>query len=146
MSDRDTKLKPCPFCGNEPTIVVRKGKDGWRDRYSILCDYEHGGCGAESGWYHYESEAVEAWNKRVPQRTATMQGMERQEKRKPMTEQEYIQTGNMEQLVHVIHLMTTSCFVCGKDGVDYKRCYFHKKCTGPKEIEEWLKEPHNSFE
>lgn len=77
MSDRDTKLKPCPFCGNEPTIVVRKGKDGWRDRYSILCDYEHGGCGAESGWYHYESEAVEAWNKRVPQRTATMQGMER---------------------------------------------------------------------
>ena len=60
-----TELKPCPFCGGEPTIVVRKGKDGWRDRYSILCDYEHGGCGAESGWYHYESEAVEAWNKRV---------------------------------------------------------------------------------
>jgi Lar family restriction alleviation protein len=66
MSDRDTKLKPCPFCGNEPTIIVRKGKDGWRDRYSVLCDYEHGGCGAESGWYHYEAEAVASWNKRVP--------------------------------------------------------------------------------
>ena len=63
MTER--KLKPCPFCGNEPTIIVRKGKDGWRDRYSVLCDYEHGGCGAESGWYHYETEAVESWNKRV---------------------------------------------------------------------------------
>ena len=63
----------------------------------------------------------------------------------PMTKQEYIQTCNTEQLVHVIHLMTTCCYVCGKDGVDYKRCYFHKKCTGPKEIEEWLKEPHTPF-
>ena len=62
------------------------------------------------------------------------------------TEQEYIQSCNTEQLVHVIHLMTTSCYVCGKEGVDYKRCYFHKKCTGPKEIEEWLKEPHDPFE
>ena len=60
-----TELKPCPFCGNEPTIVIRKGKDGWRDRYSVLCDYEHGGCGAESGWYHYEAEAISSWNKRV---------------------------------------------------------------------------------
>ena len=62
--------------------------------------------------------------------------------KEPMTEQEYLQTCNTEQLVHVIHLMTTCCYVCGKDGVDYKRCYFHKKCTGPKEIEEWLKQPH----
>ena len=73
MSDRDTKLKPCPFCGNEPTIVVRKGKDGWRDRYSILCDYEHGGCGAESGWYHYKSEAIESWNHRVSEKSAESQ-------------------------------------------------------------------------
>ena len=62
----EQELKPCPFCGNEPTIVIRKGKDGWRDRYSVLCDYEHGGCGAESGWYHYEAEAIASWNKRVP--------------------------------------------------------------------------------
>ena len=65
---------------------------------------------------------------------------------KPMTNEEYMRSCNTEQLVHVIHLMTTSCYVCGSDGVDYKRCYFHKKCTGPKEIEEWLKEPHDSFE
>jgi len=63
-----------------------------------------------------------------------------------MTNEEYLRSCNTEQLVHVIHLMTTCCYVCGKEGVDYKRCYFHKKCTGPKEIEEWLKEPHDPFE
>lgn len=62
MAEIDT----CPHCGGEGTIIVRKGKDGWRDRFAVLCDYEHGGCGAESGWYHSEIEAVEAWNKRVP--------------------------------------------------------------------------------
>jgi hypothetical protein len=64
----------------------------------------------------------------------------------PMTNEEYIKSCSTEQLVQVIHLMTTSCYVCGKDGVDYKRCYFRKKCTGPKEIEEWLKEPHDFYE
>lgn len=58
-------LKKCPFCGGEGTVIVRKGKDGWRDRYAVLCDYNHGGCGAESGWYHYEEEAIESWNRRV---------------------------------------------------------------------------------
>lgn len=62
-----TELKPCPFCGERESVrqIVRRGKDGWRDRYSVLCDYEDGGCGAESGWYHYEIEAIEAWNSRV---------------------------------------------------------------------------------
>ena len=58
-------LKPCPFCGNnEPTIRIFRGKDGWRDRYAVLCRYDEGGCGAESGLYHYEEEAIYAWNKR----------------------------------------------------------------------------------
>lgn len=59
------ELKPCPFCGNEPTIRIFKGKDGWRDRYAVICRYDEGGCGAESGLYHYESEAIEAWNRRM---------------------------------------------------------------------------------
>lgn len=58
-------LKKCPFCGGEGTVIIRKGKDGWRDRYAVLCDYNYGGCGAESGWYHYEEEAVESWNRRT---------------------------------------------------------------------------------
>jgi Lar family restriction alleviation protein len=70
MNDKDraeekSKLLRCPFCGGEGTVIVRKGKNGWRDRYAVLCDYEHGGCGAESGWYHYEAEAIEAWNRRA---------------------------------------------------------------------------------
>ena len=60
-----TALKPCPFCGSEPTIRIFRGKDGWRDRYAVLCRYDEGGCGAESGLYHYEEEAIEAWNRRV---------------------------------------------------------------------------------
>lgn len=62
---RMAELKPCPFCGSEPTIRVYRGKDGWRDRYAVLCRYDEGGCGAESGLYHYENEAVEAWNRRA---------------------------------------------------------------------------------
>lgn len=59
------ELKLCPFCGSEPTIRIFRGKDGWRDRYAVLCRYDEGGCGAESGLYHYEEEAIEAWNRRV---------------------------------------------------------------------------------
>lgn len=62
------KLKPCPFCGNDPTIRIFKGKDGWRDRYAVLCRYDEDGCGAESGLYHYEQEAVEAWNRRTSEK------------------------------------------------------------------------------
>lgn len=72
-----------------------------------------------------------------------MEWKERDKERKAnMTNEEYIRTCSTAELVHVIHLMTTSCYVCGSDGVDYRRCYFRKQCTGPKEIEEWLKEPH----
>ena len=60
------ELRHCPFCGNElPVIVTRAGRDGWRNRCSVLCDYNDGGCGAEGGWYHYREEAIEAWNRRA---------------------------------------------------------------------------------
>ena len=60
------ELKPCPFCGNEEvTLIVRKGKQGWRDRFLVLCSYDDYGCGAGRGWYHYEEEAIEAWNRRT---------------------------------------------------------------------------------
>ncbi len=60
-----SELKPCPFCGNTPTIRIFRGRDGWRDRYAVICRYDEGGCGAESGLYHYEEEAIEAWNRRA---------------------------------------------------------------------------------
>ena len=59
-------MRPCPFCGSKdaPKIAKRYGANGWRDRYAILCDYEDGGCGSESGWYHELAEAVGCWNMR----------------------------------------------------------------------------------
>lgn len=61
-----SELKPCPFCGSgdAPRLMTRHGKDGWRDRYYVLCDYSDGGCRSSSGWYHYIEEAVECWNMR----------------------------------------------------------------------------------
>ena len=66
MSD-EIKLRECPFCGSTdaPRLYTRHGKDGCRDMYIVLCDYDDGGCGSSSGWYHYPSEAVECWNRRA---------------------------------------------------------------------------------
>ena len=63
----EIEIKPCPFCGEKsPVRMIRRyGKDGWRDRYCVLCDYESGGCGAESGWSHYFEEALDLWNRRA---------------------------------------------------------------------------------
>lgn len=60
-------LIPCPFCGETESVrmMIRKGKDGWRDRYFVRCEYDSGGCGAESGWYHSEEEAADSWNRRA---------------------------------------------------------------------------------
>jgi Lar family restriction alleviation protein len=65
------ELKPCPFCGEEPQAIRIKGKDGWRDRYTVRCPYDHGGCGAEGGMYHSEAEAAWAWNQRNEWRPLT---------------------------------------------------------------------------
>ena len=61
------KLKPCPFCGEYGSVrlMTRHGKDGWRDRFYVLCEYDSGGCGASGGWYHTKEEAIEAWNRRA---------------------------------------------------------------------------------
>lgn len=58
-----THLEPCPHCGNpKPHGRRYQGRDGFRDRFSVLCDYAEGGCGAESGHYHTIAEAVTNWN------------------------------------------------------------------------------------
>ena len=61
------KLKPCPFCGsNSVTIRLIKADDVrlFRDRYAVTCDYNSGGCGAESGWGYSTAEATRLWNTR----------------------------------------------------------------------------------
>ena len=66
-SEWNENIKPCPFCGETESVRLmnRVGKDGWRDRFYVLCEYDNGGCGAQSGWYHSVIEAVESWNQRA---------------------------------------------------------------------------------
>ena len=45
-------------------IRVEPGKDGWRTRYFVLCNYDEGGCGAAGGERHSIDEAVWCWNER----------------------------------------------------------------------------------
>ena len=59
-------IKPCPFCGNEkPVLMTRRGIDGWRDYFYVLCDFNDCGCGASGQWNHYADLAIEAWNRRA---------------------------------------------------------------------------------
>lgn len=60
-----TDITYCPFCGfKEPHVTVHPGAEGFRDRFSVLCDYRYGGCGADGPWRHSREEAVEDWNRR----------------------------------------------------------------------------------
>ena len=65
------ELKPCPFCGSKeaPALVTLDGKDGFRNRYYVVCYYWEWGCGASGGVYHSKDEAVEVWNRRAYEQT-----------------------------------------------------------------------------
>ena len=67
------KLKPCPFCGSEPRILVRKKHIC---KYGIGCtnmdciawlpsdvDLEH--LHSYTTAYRYKKDMLEAWNKRI---------------------------------------------------------------------------------
>lgn len=78
----DVELKPCPFCGGDPSTFTKGGDErvGYVDTYKISCD-----CGAciskiddrgPTGWAFNmthglkgraaKEKAIEAWNTRAP--------------------------------------------------------------------------------
>ncbi len=57
-----TKLKPCPFCGNEGTLRVQE--DFVSGGYNVVCHVGADGCGGGSGCYETPEAAQTAWNKR----------------------------------------------------------------------------------
>jgi hypothetical protein len=63
------ELKKCPFCGSVNVFIFRHVKDTkpyeyWSDRFTVLCSYEDGGCGCESGHYKSIEEAIASWDRR----------------------------------------------------------------------------------
>ena len=59
------RVRSCPFCGNpDVEMVIMPGKDGFRTKFAVRCNYDNGGCGAEGGWRHDDQEAVDVWNQR----------------------------------------------------------------------------------
>lgn len=60
----EEKLKPCPFCGGEATANESSWRSWWH--VWVICK----NCGATIDKPTKE-ETIEAWNRRVPQRTWT---------------------------------------------------------------------------
>jgi Lar family restriction alleviation protein len=53
------KLKPCPFCGEQPNYSA-SCQDEFKGWCSIYC-----GCGANMSGYETKNEVSDAWNKRI---------------------------------------------------------------------------------
>lgn len=66
MTDKFKILKPCPFCGG---VGILSHVDGCKWKFQVVCQT----CYAKTDVLDSEKQTIKAWNKRVPQRTATMQ-------------------------------------------------------------------------
>lgn len=71
------ELKPCPFCGLKFPLKVEtvaemeymdKGSSGYKwasSHYTVVCNYDIGGCGASCGCNNRTKDAAIAeWNRR----------------------------------------------------------------------------------
>lgn len=56
------ELAPCPHCGKYNIVFsMDEGCDYW----TLVCDAQNGGCGANCGYAPTKREAVEKWNRRA---------------------------------------------------------------------------------
>lgn len=64
---KPVKLRKCPFCAFKYPHMMIHPPDNvnlFAFRYSILCDFQDGGCGAEGGWSKTKEGAIDLWNQR----------------------------------------------------------------------------------
>ena len=66
-----TELKPCPFCGGEAIIVNEATRKNVYEEAIKGTATGCRNCGCQM-FNRNRELAIKAWNKRVPQRTATM--------------------------------------------------------------------------
>jgi Lar family restriction alleviation protein len=59
------KLKPCSFCGSIKSVVLIETTEFVDKLYQVGCDAMKCGCGATSGLWDSEDEAIAAWNRRA---------------------------------------------------------------------------------
>ena len=57
------ELKPCPFCGKIPKIIISKNSNS-KDFYSVECKRMSCTFLVSTFAYRTEKEAIEAWNRR----------------------------------------------------------------------------------
>ena len=59
------ELKPCPFCGRKHPVELYMDEETVnKGMYQVTCNTLKGGCGSSSGYWYFEEEAIEAWNRR----------------------------------------------------------------------------------
>jgi len=64
----DSKLEPCPFCGNAKTLKIEEVHNVLDDveylQFRVVCDALYKGCGGASGFKSSKEKAIKAWNER----------------------------------------------------------------------------------
>lgn len=82
--ERTPELLPCPFCGNTSLELTnihdledcgnfdtddcpceKYENPGACGYYTVVCNFNKGGCGAISGYYSTKERAIAAWNRRT---------------------------------------------------------------------------------
>jgi len=68
------KISPCPFCGGICKVLIDPKAfmfQNYSDRYPKKVAEQNNGfqvrclkCGCQTCWWHYEKEAIKAWNTR----------------------------------------------------------------------------------
>ena len=58
------EIKSCPFCGSLPIMAMKVQNEGLPSEFSFKV-MRCSNCGATTGNFRIEEEAVEAWQRRV---------------------------------------------------------------------------------